>query len=352
MKFRSLALLFAVAAGCGTYHLGSDGGADDMAGGGGSGGDDGGIVTTGDGGVIPQRACGTVFTYHGASPDDGQPSPASSTTGTRPPTSSPAPTRNGNWTATVMLAPGAYGYKVVTTDAGGIATWQLDPATPYTKWVGGTENSVVEVDDCKTPQLTLQGAHQDAPTARSTPRCSTSTAPTAPASTSSSVTVTLDGTAAGGASLDGNGVITVDTTGLAKTKHRLIVHAADKAGHAAVDLHVPFWIEDTPFDFRDGLLYFAFTDRFQQRRPVERHARRHRRRARQLRGRRLRRHRQRHRRRLLRRARRAHHLAVAAEHQPRPAATRAPATTCTPAITATGRRRGATCSRASATWRR
>ena len=134
MKFRTLALLFAVAAGCGTYHLGSDGGADDMAGGGGgSGGDDGGITTTGDGGVIPQRACGTVFTYHGASPTtvavagefNNWDTSANKLTG---------PDAQGNWTATVMLAPGAYGYKVVTTDAGGTATWQLDPATPYTKW--------------------------------------------------------------------------------------------------------------------------------------------------------------------------------------------------------------------------
>ncbi|HEY2745139.1 MAG TPA: hypothetical protein VGL86_10970, partial [Polyangia bacterium] len=68
MKFCFLALLVAVAVGCGTYHFGADGSAGDMAGGGGSGGGDGGVVTTGDGGVIPQRACGTVFTYHGAAP--------------------------------------------------------------------------------------------------------------------------------------------------------------------------------------------------------------------------------------------------------------------------------------------
>lgn len=260
MKFRFLALLFAVAAGCGTYHVGSDGGGDDMAGAGGSGGDDGGVVTTGDGGVIPQRSCGTVFTFHGASPttvavagefNNWDPT-ANKLTG---------PDGNGDWTATVMLAPGAYGYKVVTGDAGGTLTWQLDPATPYTKYVGGVENSVVEVDDCKTPTLTFKAFTKTTDGAIHAEVQYTDGSDGAGLDVST-VSVMLDGTAAGGATLDGNGLITVDTTGLAKTKHRLIFHAADQAAHAAVDLHIPFWIEDTPFDFRDGLLYFAFTDRF------------------------------------------------------------------------------------------
>ncbi|HEY2749301.1 MAG TPA: alpha-amylase family glycosyl hydrolase, partial [Polyangia bacterium] len=157
--------------------------------------------------------------------------------------------------------PGAYGYKVVTGDSGGTLTWQLDPSTPYTKWVGGVENSVVEVDDCMTPQLTFKTLTA---TADGTLHAEVQYVDGSSGAglDVSSVTVMLDGAAAGGATLDGNGLITVDTMGLAKTKHRLIFHAADKNAVAAVDLHVPFWIEDTPFDFRDGLMYFAFTDRF------------------------------------------------------------------------------------------
>ena len=154
MKFCFLVLLFAVAVGCGTYHLGPDGSVGDMADGS-TGNGDGGVVTTGDGGVIPQRACGTIFTYHDAAPAavsiagefNNWDATANKLTG---------PDSNGNWTATVMLMPGAYGYKVVTADTGGNQTWQLDPGTPYTKWVGGVENSVVEVDDCKTPELTFK----------------------------------------------------------------------------------------------------------------------------------------------------------------------------------------------------
>jgi neopullulanase len=232
-----------------------------MAGtGGNAGGDDGGITTTGDGGVIPQRSCATTFTFHGAAPT------AVSIAGefnnwdtTKTPLT--GPDSMGNWTGTATLMPGAYGYKVVTADTGGALTWQLDPATPYTKWVGGVENSVVEVDDCKTPQLTFKALTN---TADGTLHAEVQYIDGSEASglDVSSVTVTLDGQPAGGASLDGNGVITVDSTGLAKTKHRLIFHAADTAARAAVDLHMPFWIEDQPFDFRDGLLYFTFTDRF------------------------------------------------------------------------------------------
>src|SRR5439155_10798373 len=74
--------------------------------------------------------------------------------------------------------------------------------------------------------------------------------------------VTLDGAPADPAPVSPAGVITVDATGLARDKHRVTVNAADRAGRAAAQLDVPFWIEDQPFDFRDGLLYFAFTDRF------------------------------------------------------------------------------------------
>src|SRR5205807_1261677 len=112
MKFCFLALLLAVA-GCGTYHFGADGAADDMAGVG-PGGDDSGVPTTGDGGVVPQRACGTVFSFHGAAPT------AVSVAGEfnmwdATKNKLTGPDAMGNWTATVMLAPGAYAYKVVTT---------------------------------------------------------------------------------------------------------------------------------------------------------------------------------------------------------------------------------------------
>jgi len=65
----SLVALLLTAGGCGTYHFGNDagsGGDVDMLP---PAGDDGGGVTpTGDGGALPERACGTTFTFHGAAP--------------------------------------------------------------------------------------------------------------------------------------------------------------------------------------------------------------------------------------------------------------------------------------------
>jgi glycosidase len=264
--------------GCGGGHGGASGPADlaggmtgpaDLSGGvvvkpdGGSGdggsSDGGGIVTIGDGGVVPTRSCGTVFTFGDPAPAtvavagefNGWSATANLLTG---------PDVNGQWQTTVTLPPGAYAYKLVASDPAGTATWELDPANPYTKFAGGVENSVVEVDDCQAPELRYQALTTTiAGALHATVQYVDGNG--AAGLDPSRLVVTLDGAPAAG-TIDGSGLITVDAAALAKTKHRLIVKAADKAGHAAVDLHVPFWIEDRAFDFRDGLMYFAFTDRF------------------------------------------------------------------------------------------
>jgi glycosidase len=166
---------------------------------------------------------------------------------------------SGNWSATVMLPPGSYAYKLVTT-SNNSQNWIRDPSTPYTKFVNGTENSVIEVDDCNAPRV-------DFKTLTKTPSGTVHFEATyvdgngAAGIDASQSNVILDGKAVA-ATINGNGVITVDLHALAKTKHRLIVNAVDKKGHLAKPLHVPLWIEDKDFDFRDGLMYFAFTDRF------------------------------------------------------------------------------------------
>jgi glycosidase len=167
------------------------------------------------------------------------------------------PDRSGVWTASVTLPPGSYGYKFVLDGS----DWRLDPANPYSKYVGGIENSVVEVGDCNQPQLRFIGLDKSAAGAMRARVQYVDGARGAGLDAASIAASTLDGMPALGASV-GDGVITVEANGIAKDKHRLIVRAADRAGRAADDLHLPFWIEDQPFDFRDGLLYFAFTDRF------------------------------------------------------------------------------------------
>jgi glycosidase len=289
----SLVAAVALAAGCGGHDVGphdggarsdggvpTDGGCDPSAGptcatpdgggpGDGSAGDgggpgDGGAPDDG-GGIVPQRACGARFRYHGAAPAavtvagdfnawDATANPLA------------GPDTHGDWTVTLPLTAGAHAYKFVTFDPADRPTWLLDAANPYTRFVGGIENSVVEVDDCQSPILTFTALSK---TAAGVLHAEVQYRDGAGAAglDRAAILVTLDGNRAA-ARVDGSGHITVDASGLAKTKHRLVVTAADRAGRPAAPLHIPFWIEDAPFDFRDGLLYFAFTDRFREGNPA------------------------------------------------------------------------------------
>jgi glycosidase len=225
---------------------------------GGGGSSDGG---TDDAGPPPKRSCGVGFRFHPMAPL------ASVGIGGEfnnwMPTSTPmmGPDANGDYTASVDLQPGAYAYKIVTTDAANTQTWLIDPANPYTKFVGGVENSVREVDDCKAPRLDfgkLDRPAVDTIHAEVQYVDGADGAGIDPAS----LAVLLDDQPAANFHLRSDGLLTIDASGLAKTKHRITVRAADLEGHHAADLIAPFWVEDQTFSFTDGLLYFVFTDRF------------------------------------------------------------------------------------------
>ena len=51
-------------------------------------------------------------------------------------------------------------------------------------------------------------------------------------------------------------------TGLPKGKHTLSLRALDASGNASEPIDLPFWVEDEPFDYRDGALYMMMIDRF------------------------------------------------------------------------------------------
>jgi glycosidase len=167
------------------------------------------------------------------------------------------PDGTGAYRATLQLDPGVYAYKIVVYD-GTTPTWVLDPNSPYSKFVQGVENSALEVGDCSLPQLRFERLDHS-------PDGNVSGAVKyidgAKGDGIGAVTVTLDGQPMM-VTPDANGDIAIAASGLAKNKHRIVVSATDASGRAAEDLHIPFWVEDETFDFRDGLLYFAFTDRF------------------------------------------------------------------------------------------
>ena len=51
-----------------------------------------------------------------------------------------------------------------------------------------------------------------------------------------------------------------DMVGLGK--HRISIRVQDAAGRSAQPVDLPFWIENEAFDYRDGVLYLLFIDRF------------------------------------------------------------------------------------------
>jgi glycosidase len=240
----------ALLAACADDYVGKpipDGGAADGGGGGGGGG--GGDLT------LAKRTCETAFSFDPgrsigkvaiAGEWNGWKTDATPMTG---------PDASGKYSAQVMLMPGAHAYKLVVDGT----DWQFDPRNPYRKYVGGVENSVVEVDDCNAPRIAFVKLDKSADgSLRAEARLEGPADGTAVAR--GDVEVLLDGAAAGTVGDDGH--ITVTASGLAKNKHRVTVRAKDRMGRTAKELVVPFWIEETPFDFRDGLMYFVFTDRF------------------------------------------------------------------------------------------
>jgi glycosidase len=58
------------------------------------------------------------------------------------------------------------------------------------------------------------------------------------------------------------GLLTFAWSSLPRGKHMVRVDGADTAGTRARPLYLVGWVEPEPWDWRDGLIYFAFTDRF------------------------------------------------------------------------------------------
>jgi len=202
--------------------------------------------------TIPKRSCKTVFEY---APGTSASVEVAGEWDNFVGRTALVDSGGGKYRVETELPKGDYGYKLVV----GGTDWRLDPAHGRRKYIGGVENSRVIVPDCKDPLLRV-----DSHAAR--------------ADGSIDVTVQyLDG--ADGAGLDSatataagltftpnvnasTGAITINVKGAAKGKYTFIVNAKDRAGRAARTLHIPTWIEDEPFQWSDGTMYFAFTDRF------------------------------------------------------------------------------------------
>ncbi|MCA9522455.1 MAG: glycosyl hydrolase [Myxococcales bacterium] len=171
---------------------------------------------------------------------------------------------DGSFRIALTVAAGEYGYKLVVD-----GQWLLDPANPYTKyvWDSGSsqyvENSNLRVVDCKTPGWKVLSAKANASGSLSAVIQFVRANGVADNELdTASLVVTRAGTVITPSVDDKAESITIQLEGLAKGKHSLRVEAMDKGGRKTPRLFVPLWVESEAFDWRDGLMYFVFTDRF------------------------------------------------------------------------------------------
>jgi glycosidase len=172
---------------------------------------------------------------------------------------------SNTYRGSATLAPGSYGYKFVADDQ-----WSLDPTNGLTAYVDGVENSRLVVPDCNVPLLRV--SHWDV-TARSiTLDLQYVDGAMRAGLDPASVTGTMNRTALDASAITvsdaTNGVIRVQVAVPENSKYTFRLHARDRSGRDANELIVPMWVEDQPYQWGDGPLYFVFTDRFRDGNPA------------------------------------------------------------------------------------
>jgi neopullulanase len=157
------------------------------------------------------------------------------------------------------LEPGEYAYKLIV---GG--QWRLDPANLRTIFHGGEENSRLIVPDCNEPSLRVDRFDVDGAAGAVSLEVQYVDGAGLAGPDLDALSVRLDRSPVGdGLEIDEEtGRITVSLEGLAPGKYALDLTIADAEGKAAESLFLPFWVEETPFDWNGAVLYFAFVDRF------------------------------------------------------------------------------------------
>jgi glycosidase len=162
----------------------------------------------------------------------------------------------------LSLGEGDYPYKLVKD-----GEWILDPSNPYRIWVDGMENSRLIVGNCRYPKLELVSHEIDydpgADRGRILTRIQYVDGSEQSGLDADSVTLWVNGEPRANIEVDPDTwALTVDLRDLEPNKYTLTVTAADNDGRATEPLRAPGWVEAEPFEWRDAVIYFVFTDRF------------------------------------------------------------------------------------------
>ncbi len=170
---------------------------------------------------------------------------------------------DGSWRvefAYDTIASGTHAYKFRVTFADGGVDWRLDPANIMKRFDDGVVNSKLIAPDCHRPALELLERSVDPDTGSMTVEVAVRSGISGGLDLASPI-ATHNGDKVGGAWDAERGSLLVTLDGLAAGKHTLRFDAAAAAGPAE-PLVTSAWFEDTPFEWRDAVMYFAFVDRF------------------------------------------------------------------------------------------
>ncbi len=159
------------------------------------------------------------------------------------------------------LTPGAlYAYKLIIDGTDSI----LDPNGTHRKYDGDCLNSALRMPACDAgPEIVGSQIHTDFATASATTRVNLLSASDGAEITS--VAFDLDGARlpAAATTLDTDATaFDVTLSGLTPGRHVLSVDATDAMDRDAKPVDLPFWLEESPFEWRDATMYMIVVDRF------------------------------------------------------------------------------------------
>lgn len=170
------------------------------------------------------------------------------------------PDAQGEYTADVVLTPGLWAYKIVVNGS----DWILDPSQGFRKYVGGTENSALPVEDCTRPTLEKLSSQVGAGSFNAIVQYNDGIGKHGFDETKVSAKLLHHGTEKEvTAAISGDPPeLHLDVNSLENGKYTLVVRASDKMGHESNPLRLIFWIEDQSFNWNDALIYMIMTDRY------------------------------------------------------------------------------------------
>jgi glycosidase len=208
----------------------------------------------------PRQSCGLTVWFKPPSTSDTVQVVGSWDGWSLPGTTIPAQ-RSDGWRVTSFdLPPGEYSYAIVDN-----GVFEANPNVGTLAMYDDQEVTWVEVPDCTVPALSVTNGVGSA----------TGAATIDVAFIAANAGTPLDPTTVRATDRDGTAVplkdikadaasatITIATTGLATGKHTFTLQAADTGGKPAAPAFATVWIEPTPFDLRDTVIYQVVIDRF------------------------------------------------------------------------------------------